>query len=231
MPLVVAGGAGPLHAAAIVEDLEIPVLVVPRESSVFCAGGMMLADFKHDYVRSLKGLLPQLSASDFASRWKVMRDEGAATLVREGIDVSAWRMVPSVDLRYRGQWQELNVEAPFDTLEDPDLYDLAKRFHDRHDALFGYSTLEMPIEVTSVRLSVTGVTRHAGSLSSASRMKRLEAVAAGHRDAWSRPLSGADPACFVRRYFSTPGRVVERSSVDRVVDHDHRGAGVLCRAG
>ena len=51
-PLVVAGGAGPLHAAAIAHELEIPMLLVPRESSIFCAAGMLMSDFKHDYVRA-----------------------------------------------------------------------------------------------------------------------------------------------------------------------------------
>ena len=53
-PLVVAGGAGPLHAAEIARELEIPLLVVPRESSIFCAAGMLMCDFKHDFVRPLK---------------------------------------------------------------------------------------------------------------------------------------------------------------------------------
>src|SRR5581483_1493842 len=51
-PLVVAGGAGPIHAAVIALELEIPMLIVPRASSIFCAAGMLLSDLKHDYVRT-----------------------------------------------------------------------------------------------------------------------------------------------------------------------------------
>ena len=50
--LVVAGGAGPIHAAAIARELEIPLILIPRESSVFCAAGMLISDLKHDYVRT-----------------------------------------------------------------------------------------------------------------------------------------------------------------------------------
>ena len=53
-PLVVAGGAGPLHAAAIARELDVGALLVPRESSIFCAAGMLMSDFKHDYVRAYK---------------------------------------------------------------------------------------------------------------------------------------------------------------------------------
>ena len=53
-PVVVAGGAGPLHAAAIAAELEVALLLVPRESSIFCAAGMLMCDFQHDAVRALK---------------------------------------------------------------------------------------------------------------------------------------------------------------------------------
>ena len=42
-PLVVAGGAGPLHAAAIARELDVGALLVPRESSIFCAAGMLVS--------------------------------------------------------------------------------------------------------------------------------------------------------------------------------------------
>ena len=53
-PVVVAGGAGPVHAAAIAAELEVALLCVPRESSIFCAAGMLMCDFQHDEVRALK---------------------------------------------------------------------------------------------------------------------------------------------------------------------------------
>ena len=73
-PLVVAGGAGPVHAAAIAAELEIPLLVVPRESSIFCAAGMLMSDFKHDFVRAYKTPLAdggrRASARRCSPRWR-----------------------------------------------------------------------------------------------------------------------------------------------------------------
>ena len=51
-PLVVAGGAGPVHACMIAMELEIPVMIIPKESSIFCAAGMLMSDLKHDFVRT-----------------------------------------------------------------------------------------------------------------------------------------------------------------------------------
>ena len=48
-----AGGAGPIHAGPIARELEIPLVLIPRESSVFCAAGMLISDLQHDYVRTL----------------------------------------------------------------------------------------------------------------------------------------------------------------------------------
>ena len=52
MPMVVGGGAGPVHAAAVAMELGMREVIVPRQSGVFCAVGMLFADLKHDLVRS-----------------------------------------------------------------------------------------------------------------------------------------------------------------------------------
>ncbi|MHC4860045.1 MAG: hydantoinase/oxoprolinase family protein, partial [Planctomycetota bacterium] len=66
-PMVVAGGAGPNHACAIALELELPLFLVPRESSIFCAAGMLMTDLKHDVVKSLVVRLADLSAEDLAA--------------------------------------------------------------------------------------------------------------------------------------------------------------------
>ncbi|MBT4939871.1 MAG: hydantoinase/oxoprolinase family protein, partial [Rhodospirillaceae bacterium] len=51
-PMIVAGGAGPIHSCLICNELEIPFQIVPRESSILCAVGMLMGDLKHDFVRT-----------------------------------------------------------------------------------------------------------------------------------------------------------------------------------
>ena len=116
-PLVVAGGAGPLHAAAIARELDIGALLVPRESSIFCAAGMLISDFKHDYVRAYKAPLPQRPAA-VRTLFEEMSGAGRDTLSREGVTGEAVELRASLDLRYIGQWHELtvDVELPLDTM-------------------------------------------------------------------------------------------------------------------
>ena len=86
-PLVVAGGAGPVHAAAIAAELEIPLLVVPRESSIFCAAGMLMSDFKHDFVRAVQDAArrdrPRRGSTGFCAE---MEEQGRAVLARERVE-------------------------------------------------------------------------------------------------------------------------------------------------
>ena len=108
-PLVVAGGAGPIHAAAIALELEIPLLVVPRESSIFCAAGMLMSDFKHDFVRAYKTPLSELDVPRLEGLLRAMEREGRAVLERERVDPDRVEVRAALDLRYVGQWHELTV--------------------------------------------------------------------------------------------------------------------------
>src|ERR1700674_1711230 len=61
--LVASGGAGPLHVVAIARELHIPTVIVPRYPSHFSALGMLLADERHDFVRTFYS---DLANADFA---------------------------------------------------------------------------------------------------------------------------------------------------------------------
>lgn len=188
-PLVVAGGAGPVHASAIARELETPLVLVPRESSIFCAVGMLLCDLKHDYVQSHKARLADLDSTTLLDLWTSMRTRGRETLHREGIDALAINVSPSLDMRYAGQWWEINVLVPSEMVDAPDPERIASDFHDRHDRLFGYHSPEIPIDVLNVRLTVAG--RAAKPLTQA-HVGSHEGPDAGyirHRSMWS-PVGG-----------------------------------------
>ena len=157
-PLVVAGGAGPVHAAAIAAELGAPVLITPRESSIFCAAGMLVCDFKHDFVRSYKARLAMMDFAELASLWAEMAAAGLEILEGEGLGNDSASFLPSLDMRYKGQWYELTVPVSTAAMKVPDEATLADAFGTMHDRLFGYRTDDMPIDVLNVRLSVIGST-------------------------------------------------------------------------
>lgn len=160
-PLVVAGGAGPNHACMIALELEIPVLIVPRESSIFCAAGMLMSDLKHNFVRTYAVLLNEADRKTFHLLFEEMKTEGKNLLISEGLKEEAIEYRYSLDLRYSKQYHEVEVEISEDELNSFDVESMAARFHPAHNALYGYSLEDKktPIELINMRLVCIGRTQ------------------------------------------------------------------------
>lgn len=184
-PLVVAGGAGPIHAAAIARELEIPMLVVPRESSIFCAAGMLVCDFKHDYVQSVSGQLHDMDSSELAGLWCEMVERGREVLAGEGVARADMTFTPQLDLHYKGQWFDIIISLDERMLAAPDLAEVARLFHVAHETQFGYQTEEMPIEVLNVRLTASGTVSKHDVGWALEAMETGKDSLVGHREIWS----------------------------------------------
>jgi N-methylhydantoinase A len=173
--MVVAGGAGPIHAIPIARDLGIGTLLVPRESSVFCAAGMLLSDLKHSHVRTYAAEGGELDLARVARQLEEMTATARATLTDEGVARAAMRFAYSADLRYVGQFQEVEVEGFAGGKADAASWEtIVAGFHDRHDTRYGYRVPGAPVELINLRLTARGVT--------AKPATRV------------RPLAGGDPA-------------------------------------
>lgn len=157
---IVAGGAGPIHAGEICKELEIPLFVVPSVSSIFCAAGMLLGDLKHDYVRSYITSFASIDKKTFLDRFEQMKDVGVKTVTKEGITADQIECVPTLDMRYAGQFHEVPLTVPWDLVASYDLENIKTRFHKEHNRLFGYSLEgeDTEIELINVRLRVLGKT-------------------------------------------------------------------------
>ena len=159
-PLVVAGGAGPVHACMIALELEIPVMIIPKESSIFCAAGMLMSDLKHNFVRTYSTLLNSIDQNKFHSLFVEMKQEARELLKAEHIPESAVQLVYSLDMRYLKQYHELSVAVTEEEIETGDMDGIAAKFHPEHNRLYGYSLEEgkTPIELINLRLLSIGKT-------------------------------------------------------------------------
>ncbi len=159
-PLVVAGGAGPNHACMIALELEIPVMIIPKESSIFCAAGMLMSDLKHDFVRTYPVLLKAADAERFISLFGEMKAEGVSLLKLEGIPEERVEYVYSLDMRYVKQYHEVNVEVTWEEIERGDFESMVRKFHPQHNKLYGYSSEEQdtPVELINMRVACIGKT-------------------------------------------------------------------------
>lgn len=157
--LVVAGGAGPIHAVPIAQELGIRKIIVPRESSVFCAVGTLLTDLKHMYAQTFVSEVTDLDLVRASHIYGEMRDEALATLKSEKVEPDAIELLYSADLRYVGQFSEIEIPVEFGEQLDPhEIERLVRDFETKHLTLNGYSMPGEPIEIINVRLTAYGRT-------------------------------------------------------------------------
>ena len=192
--LVVAGGAGPIHALPIAADLGIGTLLVPRVSSVFCASGMLLSDLKQSWVRTCATADGRLDLARAAARFAEMTAEARAVFAAQGVSVGALALHYAADLRYAGQFHEVEVPGFDGGRADADSWAaLTAAFHSRHDALYGYSIPGGEVELINVRLTVIGATPRPAPAPAADGGADSGHALKGHRPAW-----------FSGRYSDTP---------------------------
>jgi N-methylhydantoinase A len=183
--LIVAGGAGPIHAGPIARDMEIPLVMIPRESSVFCAAGMLISDLQHDYVRTYARDLDKVDLAEVTKLFREMSESANATLIEEVVDPKRIEIAYSVDLRYVGQFNE--VEVPLEMgegLTAKSLSMIVERFHDRHDSLYGYAMKGTPVELINLRATARGLTDKPQFSRSAKATGPASAALLGKRDAY-----------------------------------------------
>jgi N-methylhydantoinase A/oxoprolinase/acetone carboxylase beta subunit len=125
--LLAFGGAGPLHAAAIAEELGIGRIVVPRAAGVLSALGLAAAERRRDHARSVLLRGPELS------------DEALAALAGDADEVT-W------DARYAGQSHELALRDVA-----PRAGALRDAFAAAHEERYGYRDDAAEVELVTVR--------------------------------------------------------------------------------
>jgi len=155
--LISFGGAGPLHAAELAADLQIPRILVPPAPGVSSAMGLITADFRHDYVRSV---LWKTNLSDVAQLSEVcadLRAAAAAQMSKEQVENGFVQFVPSLDMRYFGQGFSLNIHFTLEELGKlQNLDGLVRKFHETHFFTYGYSDERALTEIVNVRLAAIG---------------------------------------------------------------------------
>ena len=183
--LVVAGGAGPIHAAAIARELDIPLILIPRESSVFCAAGMLISDLKHDYVRTYATDIDQVDTGAVSALFKDMAATARATLTSESVPADRIDIKYSADLRYIGQFNEVEVAlADGAQLTDKSVEDLSAAFHLKHDSLYGYSMPDAGVELINLRITARGKTEKPAQERHEKGAVDPDHALLGARDAW-----------------------------------------------
>jgi N-methylhydantoinase A len=157
-PLIAAGGAGPIHSCLICDELEMPLQIVPRSSSILCAFGMLMSDLKHDFVRTFVSRLAGLDWKKLNKLVDEMAKEGNRLLAQERIPAAKRATIVKFDCRYLKQYHEVSFEVPLALVRKGDAKAITKLFHAEHNRLYGYSLDEQgaPVEIINLRVQAVG---------------------------------------------------------------------------
>jgi N-methylhydantoinase A len=155
--LMAFGGAGPLHAARLAKELDMPRVLVPANPGILCAMGLLLTDLRADFA--VTRLLPadDGAAPALAEGFAALGAQAERWFEQEGIAPADRRLTRTVDMRYHGQNYELGITLP----EDASIATLGARFAEAHRQRYGFATDEDPVEIVTLRLEANGVVRKA----------------------------------------------------------------------
>ncbi len=156
--LVAAGGAGPLHVGALAEELAIPVVIIPKLASVFCALGGLLSDLRYEALASLVAPLDTLEIAKANDAIQTLRQRLEGLLDAEGVTAAATSIQVLVYMRYMGQFHELDVPLSTGEFSSSSCAELAAEFHRRHEVVNGYQEPSHKLEVMYLRVVANGKT-------------------------------------------------------------------------
>ena len=156
--LVAFGGAGPMHAAFLARELEVPEVIVPRFPGAFSAWGMLETEIRKDFARAFYVALADVDRDELAAELEDQERETFAALAEEGIGGDRGRVEHALDIRYVGQ--EYTLTIPLRSASEPRDAAFAEaisaRFDEAHDQRFGHANPGAPIELVAIRSTGLG---------------------------------------------------------------------------
>lgn len=192
------GGAGPLHATALARELAIPRVVVPARPGITNALGCVVADLRHDFVRTVNMPVASIDAELVASVLAGQVEEGRALIAEEAIVPERIELLHSADMQFVGQTHLINVPLPSGTVGAQMLQSL---FEAAYEARFKVRLPEIRANLVNLNTSVIG-RRHAADLSvlidPAGRAATLEEARTGLRRVWFEEAGWIETAVYAR---------------------------------
>lgn len=154
--LIASGGAGPLHACSIADDLGIGEILVPPHPGVLSAYGLLAADTRVNRWRTYRARLGEDDPAGLVAALDGVAGEAADEVARATSEAGLTAQVTrAVDARYVGQSHELTVPVPATADAGEVVESVAAGFHERHRLLYGQYDPDGRVEVAAVRATAT----------------------------------------------------------------------------
>lgn len=156
--LVAIGGAGPMHACSLADEVGIPRIVVPRHPGVAAAYGLLATDIRHDLRRTWRRKTSAITPTELDAELARLEDE-ARTLLAHSAGVTRGEALDwELDLRYRGQAYNLTVPLGARPATAATIRAAKQAFIDEHQRLYDYTPSITDTEIVTLRLRATALT-------------------------------------------------------------------------
>jgi N-methylhydantoinase A len=147
------GGAGPMHAAAIADELEMTRILVPVGPGNFAAFGSLISDLRRDHTRTRTSILSEAGYDHVDALYREIEAKARQDLLDEGVAADRIVLKRSAGMRYLGQSWELLVDLPDTT---GSVADMETAFAEVHDRRFGHRS-GGAVEIVNYRVTALGV--------------------------------------------------------------------------
>ncbi len=150
------GGAGPMHACALAEELQIEEIIVPYSPGLFSAYGLLSADFRNNFAKTIMESTTEVDIKKVEGIFKDLEVQGGISLEKQQVSKSRMRFVRQMDMRYFGQSYELTIPTSRPLTEEV-LNGIVEGFHSKHKAIYGYAVKEETVELVSAKVMAVGI--------------------------------------------------------------------------
>jgi N-methylhydantoinase A len=154
--LVAFGGAGPLHACEIAQELGILTIVIPPSPGTLCSFGLLVSDVKYDYVKTAVLDACESNLDKIQEIFANLEVLGEKFLLSEHIDPAARRFIRQIEARYKMQNYELSIPVQNGDFNAAILSQTIKSFHEEHEKNYGYRNENQPVQFVNFHLTAIG---------------------------------------------------------------------------
>ena len=156
--LVAAGGAGPMHGAAVGAGLGCQQVFVPRNAGALCAMGMLDTDVRHDFTQVVVGSLAELPDDTILEAFTSITGQAETVMQQEGFSADQVRWVHEIELHHPGQLWAVKVPLGNVTVDGFQRDQARARFESEYQRLYGHVQTDSTILVASVRVTASAST-------------------------------------------------------------------------
>lgn len=153
--LIAAGGGGPTHGGFIAKALGIETVVIPQVAGLFSAFGMFAMDPGEDYVRSHVVRSANADVEKIGSLYEEMEREAVESFAKIGVSKGDVSLVRTADMRYIGQFHEVETEFAGGDVTRESIDEAARAFAEKHEKLYAFSMPWKGSEILALRVKAT----------------------------------------------------------------------------